>query len=211
MPERLLHPADVAEILGVTKRRASELMRTMRCVNVSRNPACMNPRWAVTASEIDRWQKARTAIPDQRVDTPPARPDGAQGHRHGWRLTWSCSSRTDGLSAAGRPNNASPAARPTGKEDKPYDSYTMEISSSRRLTSEGRHYSRTEACSLNTAMAVGRCMTATGNALRARGIPISSKITVLIDSGKEDKPNGTTQDRNPVPLLQHGPGRRTAL
>lgn len=115
MPERLLHPADVAEILGVTKRRASELMRTMRCVNVSRNPACMNPRWAVTASEIDRWQKARTAIPDQRVDTPPARPGRRARHRHGWRLTWSCSSRTDGLSAAGRPNNASPAARPTGE------------------------------------------------------------------------------------------------
>ena len=78
MPERLLHPADVAEILGVTKRRASELMRTMRCVNVSRNPACMKPRWAVTAGEIDRWQKARTAIPDQRVDTPPARPGRAR-------------------------------------------------------------------------------------------------------------------------------------
>lgn len=72
MPERLLYPADVAEILGVTKRVASDLMRTMRCINVSRNPAGPKPRWAVTASEIDRWQQARTAIPDQRVDIPPA-------------------------------------------------------------------------------------------------------------------------------------------
>lgn len=71
MPEKLLRPADVAELLGVSYDCACQLMKSMRCVNLSRDPNAARPRWAVTVSEIDRWQKERTQRPDDYVAPPP--------------------------------------------------------------------------------------------------------------------------------------------
>ena len=51
MPEKLLRPADVAELLGVSYDCACQLMKSMRCVNMSRDPNAVRPRWAVTVSE----------------------------------------------------------------------------------------------------------------------------------------------------------------
>lgn len=64
MPEKLLRPADVAELLGVSYDCACQLMKSMRCINLTQKPGAVRPRLAVTASEIDRWQKARTQKPD---------------------------------------------------------------------------------------------------------------------------------------------------
>ena len=64
MPEKLLRPADVAELLGVSYVCACMLMKSMRCINLTQKPGAVRPRLAVTMSEIDRWQKARTQNPD---------------------------------------------------------------------------------------------------------------------------------------------------
>ena len=71
MPEKLLRPADVAELLGVSYDCACQLMKSMRCINLTQKPGAVRPRLAVTASEIDRWQKARTQRPDDYVAPPP--------------------------------------------------------------------------------------------------------------------------------------------
>lgn len=72
MADRLLRKQEVAEILGVSVAKAAELMKEMRCINLSRNPDSLRPRWAVTDSELTRWQKQRAQTPAERM--PAAKP-----------------------------------------------------------------------------------------------------------------------------------------
>lgn len=67
MPEKLLRPGDVAELLGVSYECACQLMKGMRCINLTQKPNAVRPRLAVTASEIDRWQKEHTQRQDAYV------------------------------------------------------------------------------------------------------------------------------------------------
>lgn len=67
MPDRLLFPKDVAAILGCTLDTARDLMRGMRCINTSRNPDGPRPRWAVTCTELERWQRTGTEVPASRI------------------------------------------------------------------------------------------------------------------------------------------------
>lgn len=78
MPEKLLRPADVAELLGVSYDCACMLMKSMRCINLTQKPNAVRPRLAVTMSEIDRWQKERTRWPDT-YWAYPARPAKKNG------------------------------------------------------------------------------------------------------------------------------------
>ena len=64
---KLLRAADVAKELGVSYDAACELMRTMRCINLSPNPHVTRPRWGVTESELKRWMEERTERPDARI------------------------------------------------------------------------------------------------------------------------------------------------
>ena len=64
MVERLLAPKDVARILGVGYEKAVLLMRSMRRINISTNPASCRPRYVVTESELTRWQKEKTKAPE---------------------------------------------------------------------------------------------------------------------------------------------------
>lgn len=66
MADRLLRKKDVAEVLGVSVPKAAELMKEMRCINLSRNPNSLRPRWAVTESELTRWQKEKAQVPGER-------------------------------------------------------------------------------------------------------------------------------------------------
>ena len=54
MAERLLAPKDVAKILGVGYEKAVLLMRSMRRINISTNPASCRPRYVVTESELTK-------------------------------------------------------------------------------------------------------------------------------------------------------------
>ena len=64
MAERLLAPKDVAKILGVGYEKAVLLMRSMRRINISTNPASCRPRYVVTESELTRWQKEKAKAPE---------------------------------------------------------------------------------------------------------------------------------------------------
>lgn len=67
MADRLLFPKDVAAVLGCTVETARDLMRGMRCINTSRNPDGPRPRWAVTRTELERWQRTGTEVPASRI------------------------------------------------------------------------------------------------------------------------------------------------
>lgn len=67
MPENLLRPVDVAELLGVSYECACQLMKGMRRINLSPNPHVARPRWGVTESELKRWMEERTERPDARM------------------------------------------------------------------------------------------------------------------------------------------------
>lgn len=64
MAERLLAPKDVAKILGVGYEKAILLMRSMRRIDISTNPASFRPRYVVTESELNRWQKEKAKAPE---------------------------------------------------------------------------------------------------------------------------------------------------
>lgn len=73
MADRLLRKKDVAEVLGVSVPKAAELMKEMRCINLSRDPNSLRPRWAVTESELTRWQKEKAQVPNERAMNRTAR------------------------------------------------------------------------------------------------------------------------------------------
>lgn len=67
MAGKLLRKQDVAQVLGVSVPKAAELMKEMRCINLSRNPDSLRPRWAVTEEELTRWQREKAQVPAQRT------------------------------------------------------------------------------------------------------------------------------------------------
>ena len=78
MTERLLTKHDVGAMLGVSPKKAAELMKQMRRINISRDPNSQRPRWAVVESEISRWQagaaqEPETGTAERRRQTRPAK------------------------------------------------------------------------------------------------------------------------------------------
>jgi len=64
MAERLLAPKDVAAILGVGYSKAALLMeRYMNRIDISTKPNSPKPRYVVTESELNRWQKEQAKAP----------------------------------------------------------------------------------------------------------------------------------------------------
>jgi len=59
---KLLRADDVAEILGVSRRTAMELMRQMPNINIG--TSMRRPRLAVRREDLDRWIASRTSPPD---------------------------------------------------------------------------------------------------------------------------------------------------
>lgn len=78
MADRLLFSKDVAAVLGCTVETARDLMRGMRCINTSRNPDGPRPRWAVTRTELERWQRTKTEVPASRIRRRQAAKEPAQ-------------------------------------------------------------------------------------------------------------------------------------
>lgn len=70
MVERLYRPREVAEMLGVSAKKAQEIMRwQMRHVPLN-GPDAKHSFVAVTLSEIERWQKRSTVEPERREALP---------------------------------------------------------------------------------------------------------------------------------------------
>jgi len=59
---KLLRADDVAEILGVSRRTAMELMRQMPNINIG--TSMRRPRLAVRREDLDRWIASRPSPPD---------------------------------------------------------------------------------------------------------------------------------------------------
>ena len=53
MKAKLLHTEEVAKVLGVSRRTASDLMRTMPCVNIGTSTT--RPHLAVLEPDLDAW------------------------------------------------------------------------------------------------------------------------------------------------------------
>ncbi len=73
---KLLRADDVAEILGVSRRTAMELMKQMPSVNIG--TSLRRPRLAVRREDLDHWIASRTTPPDgpavRQPRRKPARP-----------------------------------------------------------------------------------------------------------------------------------------
>ena len=60
MKAKLLHTEAVAKVLGVSRRTASDLMRTMPCVNIGTRPT--RPHLAVLEPDLDAWIQSRRTV-----------------------------------------------------------------------------------------------------------------------------------------------------
>lgn len=57
MEAKLLHTEEVAKVLGVSRRTANDLMRTMPCVNIGTSTT--RPHLAVLEPDLDAWIQSR--------------------------------------------------------------------------------------------------------------------------------------------------------
>ena len=60
MGAKLLHTEDVAKVLGVSRRTANDLMRTMPCVNIGTSNT--RPHLAVLEPDLDAWIQSRRMV-----------------------------------------------------------------------------------------------------------------------------------------------------
>ena len=60
MKAKLLHTEEVAKVLGVSRRTASDLMRTMPCVNIGTSTT--RPHLAVLEPDLDAWIQSRRTV-----------------------------------------------------------------------------------------------------------------------------------------------------
>lgn len=60
MKAKLLHTEEVAKVLGVSRRTANGLMRTMPCVNIGTSTT--RPHLAVLEPDLDAWIQSRRTV-----------------------------------------------------------------------------------------------------------------------------------------------------